>query len=305
MYDTFQTISYPFVEIFEPISYERGKALKSSLVDFRLNVYSDIAAGVPVVEVTSINGTSAAISFNVQVTDSKNSAIIARGTFTFQNDGYATQDFIRYHFDNTDLTVTAGYSVEGYFCFNRLSDLISAFADAEYGAVLKMEPTTVALFSRHRVNDFYCRSAKPLLTQTSQSRYVEDNNPVTGDVKFVAGHNCSISVQSSTKTIIVSAQRNANDSDTERCGVWANKVSPKDILCNEVIYSISGITPDEQGNVKFDAVTPLVCSSLTASEVAQNNPQLASSLSAFPSIIRCIYVGFPQSQGNSSVFNCA
>lgn len=307
MYDTFQTIAYPFVEIIEPISYERGKALKGSLVDFRLNVYNDSASGVPVVKVYKIFGTANNITFCLKVFNSLNDKLLASGCLTFANDSYATQDFVRYHIDNTDFSdyVEPGYVFEGYFCFNQLSSLIAAFVGAEYGAILTMEPATVAVFGQHRVSEFYCRTAKPLLAQSKNDKYITDPNPVSGAVKLVPGHNCSISVQGATKTIVIAAQRNANDSSTERCGVWSDKISSKDVLCNEVIYSISGVTPDTNGNVKLDAVSPLVCSSLTATEIASNSPELASALSSFQSIIRFIYVGFPQSQGNTSVFNCS
>jgi hypothetical protein len=305
IYGGFQSTSYPFVEVIEPISYERGKALKSSFVDFRLNVYSDVATAVPIVKMVNISGAESTVTCCLHVLDSNTNTVIAAGCLDFGDNTYAYQEFVRYHFDTSDFTVfVPGYVLEGYICFNKLINLIQAFADAQYGAVLTLEPTTVALFSNHRVNNIYCRTAKPLIAQTAASKYISDSNPVSGAVKLVAGNNCNISVQSATKTVLISAQRNANDSTVERCGVWSEKVSTKDILCNEVIYSISGVTPDDNGNVTFDAVAPLVCSSLTATEITATRPEFTGALSSFGSIIRFIYVGLPQAQGNSSVFNC-
>ena len=313
MYYQFQSMDYPFVQIKEVVSFDKNKALKSSFVDFKLNVYSNVAKGVPLAQITKIVGAPTSITFSLAIKDSVSGATLATGDLLFTN-AYGDEAFVRYYFNTADFsTVASGYLFEGYFCFNKLNDLINEFK-LDTGGVstsLDLEPATTALFSNHRVDAIRSKNALPLILQTTDKVYVDTDggNGVSGNVKLIAGNNCSISIEKSINTVIVAAQRNANDSQEELCGVWKEKVfaadnTTKDVLCNEVVYSISGVKPDSNGNVTVKADRPLVCSSLTRAKVAEYNSQFNGILGQFSGIMSFIYIGLPSSADNPSVVNC-
>jgi len=313
MYYQFQAMDYPFIDIIETLAEDKGQALKASFVDFKLNVYSNVVAGIPLAKIVRITGSASSITLSLAIKDSKSGVELGAANLAFNN-SHGSEDFVRYHFDSSDFaTVAPGYSFEGYFCFNQLNDLIAAFSEYTSGltTLLKLEPATTAVFCNHRVDSIRCQTAKPLILQTTSSThsYTDGGVGAVGDVKLIPGNNCTISIQKSTNTIIVGAQRNANDLVEEQCGVWSEKILPasglsKDVLCNEVIYSISGVTPDDNGNVIVQALTPLICSSLTADEVQTYNSAFNGVLSQFSGIMRFVYVGLPRTANNPSVFNC-
>ncbi len=303
MYTAFNQIAYPLVD-FSSGSTEQVQALRSALVDFKIYVAGDSFSAVPKVTLVSLyKATEQPLKLLLEL--KVDNIVLGSTTLTVADDSYATQEFVRYYFDSDDWPVVSGYKVEGYICLNKAQTLFQTFAAEQPVAInVAFEPSTVVVLSNHRVHQITCRSAKPLLQQTPTDRYGAESLPVLGDVKLVAGNNCTISVLPDTKTIIIGAQQGANDSGDELCGVWAEKVSPKDILCDEAIYSISGVDPDSNGNIDIKAETPLVVSSFTKMELEQVAPAFIPVVSQFPDIIRFIYVGLPQSAGNASVFNC-
>lgn len=303
MYTSFNQIAYPLVS-FNSGSTDRVEALRSCLVDFKIYISGDLFTAVPKVTLVSIyKATAQPLKLELSITVS--GSVIGSAIFDIADDAYANQNFIRYHFDSSDFTMTTGYGVEGYICLSNAAKLFQVFAATiPIGVNTAFEPSTVVVLSHHRVHRLTCRSAKPLLQQTPTSRYDAESQPVLGDVKLVAGNNCSITVIPATETIIIGAQQGANDTGDELCGVWKEKISPKDTLCDEAIYSISGVSPDVNGNINIFAQTPLAVSSLTAENISQIQPQFNEVLGQFSHIIRFIYIGLPQTAGNTNVFNC-
>lgn len=307
MYNTFNQIAYPLVD-FSSGSTEQVQALRSALIDFKMYVTGDSFSGIPKVTLVSVykpTGQPLRLLLQFKADSSDSTAPDSVTIFTVADDSYATQEFVRYYFDSNDWDVGSGYKVEGYFCLSKAQSLFQVFAAEQPIAInAAFEPSTIVVLSNHRVHQITCRSAKPLLEQTPTARYDEESLPVTGDVKLVAGNNCTISVLPSTKTIIVGAQQGANDSGDELCGVWSEKINSKDILCDEPIYSISGVEPDSNGNIDIKTETPLVVSSFTIQELEKVARGFIPVVSEFPDIIRFIYIGLPQSTDNASVFNC-
>jgi hypothetical protein len=304
VYDAFSSISYPLASIAGNSS--QIDALRKTLVDFKIYVTGDSFVEAPFVELVSLHkapGQPLRVRINLLVGPN----VIGNPVLEFADDAYATQEYVRYHFDSQDFPTLAAYSVEGYICFSNLQNLFTPFAASEpifvYAA---FEPSTAVALCKQRVNEITCRSALPLLQQTDTLRYTDESQPVVGDVKLVAGDNCTISVLTNTRTVIIGAQQGANDSQAEQCGPWVEKINSKDILCNEGIYSISGVEPDANGDVKIVAQSPLAVSAFTRAELNAVNADFLNSsvLSGFPHIIRFIYVGLPQSSDNPNVFNC-
>lgn len=309
MYDYFENVAYPLkLETITGFPDAQMSALKSSFVDFRLNIYGQDISRHVFVTITRINCSNNDLRLRVVVYFDGLSPenTIADAVLVFPNDSYASQQFVRYHFDNLDFPgIDPKYAIEGFFCFSRISDLISVFAPVgELGIALVLEPSTISVFSNHRVDQISCRNVLPLLKQDASNRYGSKSDPVLGNVKLVPGNNCTISVQPATRTILIGAQQGANDTAEEQCGIWSEKVDDKDILCNEAIYSISGVVPDSAGNIQLAASSPLTVSSYTYQEMSQNYSAFSAVLSQFSHIIRFIYIGLPQSAGNPSVFDC-
>lgn len=303
MYTAFNQIAYPLVE-FSSGSTEQVQALRSCIVDFKVYVAGDWFPTTPKVTLVSLYRAPGQ-PLKLLLTLNIDTVLLGSAILNIPDDAYASQDFVRYYFDSDDFPLVSGYKLEGYIALSKAQILFQTFAAAQPIAVNAVfEATTAVVLSNHRVHQITCRSAKPLLQQTPASRYTDESQPVTGAVKLVAGNNCTISVLPSTKTIIIGAQQGANDSGDELCGTWSEKVSSKDILCNEAIYSISGVDPDSNGNINILAETPLAVSALTAADIQGVAPDFSGVLGGFSHIIRFIYVGLPQSAGNASVFNC-
>ena len=228
------------------------------------------------------------------------------------------QEFFRVHFDTSDFLGVGnfndalypyvpppyGFYYDGYITLSGNRIIVAFNSTVATPVMVDFEPSTVAVFSGHRVDSLSCRNMKPLLVQTSDNRYEYPSDGCTGDVKFVPGANCSISVQPATRTVVISAQKNANDTQEEQCGAWNDKVSDKDILCNEAIYSISGAEPDDNGDIQIKADIPLTVSSLRAQDITVFSPDFSAALSEFQHIMRFIYVGLPKSAGNPNVLDC-
>jgi hypothetical protein len=303
MYTAFNQIDYPLVA-FNSGSAAQIKALRSAFIDFKLYVTGNVFPAAPKVTLVSIYK-QIGQPLKLQLTLTSSTTTLGSAVLNIPDDQYATQEFVRYYFDSDDFIPIAGYKIEGYICITRAQDLFSPFSASQPIFINRdFEPGTIVALSHHRVDQLTCRYAKPLLQQTPTSRYTNESEPVLGDVKLIPGNNCTISVLPSTKTIIIGAQRGANDSGDELCGTWSDKVNQKDTLCNEAIYGISGVNPDSNGNINITAQSPLVVSNLTALDLANSAPQFNQVLNQFSHIIRFIYVGLPQSENNPSVFNC-
>lgn len=305
MYNYFSNVDYPLQSVTAATTSQRN-ALKKCLVDFKLYIAGDSFAIVPKVVLFSVHK-PAGQPLRLTLTVTSN-ITLGIAHLEFADDSYATQEYVRYYFNSDDFAQTEpGYSFEGYICFNNLQSMFAPFGLPEPTfTVTQFEPSTVVVLCKQRVHQITCRSALPLLLQTGDNRYTDESAPVLGDVKFVAGDNCTISVVTSTSTVIVGAQQGANDSPNEQCGAWAEKVSEKDILCNEGIYSISGVEPDDNGDVRVLAQSPLVVSAFTQEVLTGLNPDFAPgpTLPDFSHIKRFIYIGLPQSADNPNVFNC-
>ena len=324
MYDYFKRIIWPLDKlpsaIANGITYKDQAdyitSLKELFIDFRLNLYvntwpATIVSTPPVIYISKFEATNAE-SLNIRLT-----VRVANPLQTISSDllslGNSAEEYVTYHFDSTDFpSLPDGMQIEGFICMSNLAKFLVKYptfilTDRGTGIFL---PTTVSMFTGHRVSSIACRNTLPLLCQSPGAKYLAVSSPVAGDVKLVEGSNCVISVQPSTNTVVVSAQIDANvPSGESNCGKWGEKISVtsvsciNDTLCNEVVYSISGVSPDDAGNVQIQAEAPLAVNSLTKDTVPDLFKPLLTG-SEFSSIIRVIYVGLPQGQNNSSVFDC-
>ncbi|MFN9113136.1 MAG: hypothetical protein ACK5XN_23955, partial [Bacteroidota bacterium] len=83
------------------------------------------------------------------------------------------------------------------------------------------------------------------------------------------------------------------------------QVSPKDVLCGDVVYSISGAVPDEQGNVRILADSPLSVNTLNRQTLQELAPDFSIPLVTVPTEVNSvIYIALPAGPNNASVFNC-
>ena len=65
MYYQFQAMDYPFIDIIETLAEDKGQALKASFVDFKLNVYSNVVAGIPLAQIVRITGSASSITLSL------------------------------------------------------------------------------------------------------------------------------------------------------------------------------------------------------------------------------------------------
>lgn len=315
MYDYFKTVAYPLKgSDWSYFSDTQNDTLKSTIIDFDLKMYlysalqENYLVTEPRVVLSSIEvpADKSSLKLTVQIYIG---ALVASGTLIFLNNSTANEEFVRIYFSNSDFSniQLAGLTFNGFICLNKYSDLIKLMGGQTFNTPnIEFEPTTINVFSRHRVNKITCINSKPLITQTTTSIYESAQAPVSGNVKFVPGNNCAISVRPQTNTVVISAVSNANDTPEETCGVWREKIpNSNDLLCSEVVYSIAGAKPDDFGNVEISANSPLTVNALLKDSLPNPFKTLINeSNPGFSHIIRYIYVGFPQSDGNSSVFDC-
>jgi hypothetical protein len=72
-----------------------------------------------------------------------------------------------------------------------------------------------------------------------------------------------------------------------------------------VVYSISGAVPDERGNVRVLADSPLSVNTLNRQTLQELAPAFSSPLGTVPiEVNSIIYVALPAGPNNASVFNC-
>lgn len=326
MYDYFKKIIWPLDKtpsaVVSGITYkdqaEYVTSLKELFVDFRLNLYVNTWPATtvptpPIVYISKFQATNAE-SLNIQLSVRTNPPLVVIAS-SLLSLGNSAEEYVTYHFDSTDFpSLPAGMQIEGFICMSNIAKFLAIYPTFIQGSIVRdlpaVSPTTVSMFTGHRVSSIACRNTLPLLCQNPDAKYLAVSSPVTGEVKLVEGRNCIISVQPSTNTVVVSAQIDANvPSGESNCGKWGEKISVpsvsciSDTLCNEVVYSISGVSPDDTGNVQIQAEAPLAVNSLTKDTVPDSFKPILTS-SEFSSIIRVIYVGLPQGQNNSSVFDC-
>jgi hypothetical protein len=315
MYDYFKTVAYPLKgSDWNYFSDTQNNILKSTIIDFDLKLYlysapqEERLTTEPRVVLSKIQVPADNSSLNITL-DIYINELVASGTLSFLNDSVANEEFVRIYFSNNDFSniLLAGLTFNGFICLNKYSNLINFMTNQEFNTPnIEFEPTTINVFSRHRVNKITCINSKPLIKQTSTSIYEQAQNPVSGNVKFVPGNNCTISVRPQINTIVISAVSNANDTPEETCGVWKDKIpNSKDLLCSEVIYSIAGAKPNDFGNVEISANSPLTVNALPKNNLPNPFKTLINgSNPGFSHIMHYIYIGFPQSDNNSSVFDC-
>ena len=337
MYDYFKKVAWPIDRVpriqVDGVTMlntggEYSDLINELFVDFRLNLYVNtwpattassmgVYASPPSILITKLQADAGGpINIAFAIATVPDQYDIVCNVFSLGN---STNDYVTYHFDSTDFSfLPDGMQVEGFICVSNVAKFLAkypSFYIEDYGGSFtrdygKFSPTTLSMFTGHRVSSIACRNTLPLLCQNPDDKYLAVSSPVSGDVKLVEGRNCIISVQPSTNTVVVSAQIDANvPSGESNCGKWAEKISVpsvsciSDTLCNEVIYAISGVSPDDNGNLQIQADAPIAVSSLTTQSVPDAFKPLLTG-SQFSSIIRVIYVGLPQGQNNSSVFDC-
>lgn len=309
MYETLKSISYPFIDIpHVQASGNTRDVLRRCLVDFRLQVHSPAAlSGHPRATVTRIFHDAGALKIGLVVMDGL--VELARAEYLVLTPTTpASENLVRYHFDTSDFAYVApGLALEGWICTDELTDLVAVFAAILSGTAfsLELEPATVSVFSMHKVSGLRCRNAKPLLMQTAGSRYQATSAVIDGHVKLVAGANCSISVQDVSNLISISPQPLVNDTQAERCGAWADSVGPKDILCGDVVYGISGAVPDSGGNLRISTEQPLAVGTLSREQLLEKSADFAGVMQTVPpEVLFVIHVGLPAGPNNASVFDC-
>lgn len=326
MYDYFKKILWPLDKlpsaVANGITYKEQvdyvTSLKELFIDFRLNLYvntwpTTIISTPPVIYISKFQATNAeSLNIQLSVRTTTPQQIIASNLLSLGN---SAEEYVTYHFDSTDFpSLPAGMQIEGFICMSNIAKFLASYPTFIQGPIVReypaVSPAAVSMFTGHRVSSIACRNTLPLLCQSPDAKYLAVSSPVSGDVKLVEGSNCVISIQPSTNTVVVSAQIDANvPSGESNCGKWAEKISvpsvscTDDTLCNEVVYAISGVSPDDNGNLQIQADAPIAVSSLTPQSVPDAFKPLLTG-SEFSSIIRVIYVGLPQGQNNSSVFDC-
>jgi hypothetical protein len=310
MDDLLTTTQYPLVPFTHKVilSEYQSDFLKSAFTDFRITIYSNKINGPVFGYLTSIRAADTVVQigfdFKAKTINDPNLKLVCTLTLdfdsTFSSSNSALTGSVRAHFDNADCafiatdTITA---VDGYACFvglNRWKTVFSSLNLQESNIML--EPATISIVGNHRVESFACQSAKPLIIQAENpenSIYSSLSAPVAGNVNFIAGNNCIITLSPISNSLLISAVRNANNSPEELCGVWKDKVpeSVKDVLCNEAVYSLGGAYPDDGGNIAITGQYPITVSTRAKEDLPDSAAAAVNSSSNLNHIERFIYVG--------------
>jgi hypothetical protein len=310
MEDLLTTTQYPLVPFTHKVSLSEYQSdfLKSAFTDFRITIYSNKINGPVFGYLTLIRAAGTAVQvgfdFKAKTINDSHLKLICTLTLdfdsTFSSSNSALTGFVRAHFDNTDCVFVATdaiTAIDGYACFvglHRWKDVFSSLSLQESNIML--EPATISVIGNHRVESFACQFAKPLIIQAENlqsSTYSSLSAPVTGNVNFIAGNNCIITLSPISNSLLISAVRNANNSPEELCGVWKDKVpeSTKDVLCNEAVYSLGGAYPDDGGNIAITGQYPITVSTRAKDDLPDSPKAAVSSNSGLNHIERFIYVG--------------
>jgi len=325
MYEYFKTVHYPLKESsWNYFSAGQSDAIKSTIIDFGVNIYcptlpvEGLIIGKPRAILKQIGSENniLRIKLEIMIVIDEIDFLLADGELLIeaeegdQDFHPVDEKFIRVYFDNSDFNVPGSdVVINGFMCLDNYWQLLRDLDGEIFNTSgMEFEPTTINFFSRHRVNSITCKNSKPLIMQTESSAYQPAQEPVFGNIKLVPGNNCTVSVRPQTNTVIIGAVLNANDTPEEICGVWKDKISgpgSKDLLCSEVVCSVAGAKPDNFGNIEIQANTPLSVNVLLKTDLPAPFKAFinGSGLEFFP-IIHYIYIGLPQSNENSSVFDC-
>jgi hypothetical protein len=297
MYSLFKSIQYPIAQLDSLIDNNQADVLKACFIDFKLYIYTNDAVDKPVVYLTDVIPTSneLKLAFNVVSIFDNDAALTLNLEFDLTQN-YAADNEVRFYFDENDCeNVNSKITkVNGYACFSNLNALNAAFL--LFGPRVEMrnlmEPTTCSVVGNHKVDSFKAQYAKPLLLQTADSAYGTESAGVQGNVNFVAGSNCSITLQSFNNSVVISALRNANGTNEELCGIWRDAISNEDTLCDEAVYSLGGAYPDDNGNLLITGNYPLVVSSVDKADLPPSLRQQIAGTS-YNHIKKVIYIGLP------------
>lgn len=317
-YNEAKYINWPLAE--PPVATAYDDLLKSLLIDARFDLYGNYTS-VSRLYLSRIVVTKANLSFHytVQISFGLNTnGQPAEFMFTFDSDAsYKHDSMVRVDFDSdtTPYIGTLTGSFRGYVVFNRLSDLFQLvntgspivvtgnttkpIAELPGSDIALTQPTPAATrtlvlgrsFVPTVVHQVTKAKVDSLTAYTSVPLGSEDPDLYTpvgtfaGDVRLVAGLNCSLLVSKTANTLTISAQRNANRTAAEACGVWPDAVAPSDVLCDEVFYAIAGATPDDRGSVTMQVTYPL---SITSNATT-----------------RTISIGLVADKTNSNIFTCS
>jgi hypothetical protein len=304
----FKNTQYPLVSFLgknTALNDAQADLLKSTLIDFKLVVYSNRLAEPPLVYLDEIvlDSGFTVLFLNIRAkfvgaAEYINAGRIILG-FNLNDAMFDNEANIRAHFNADDIVPQSLdsriSSIDGHISFKDLRSWQSGFPVTVNLTQSKImfEPSAISVIGNHAVNSIRCQSAKPLITQTLEDGYTAVSAPVTGKVNFIGGDNCIINLQQSNNTVLISAVKNANGTEDEVCGIWKEKVEgaeTKDVLCNEAVYSLGGAYPDDAGNIVITGTYPISVSSLTLDQLPDKFKNLATS---FPHIDKFIYVGSP------------
>lgn len=319
-YSDARFISYPLTE--SKVEAYTDTLMKSVFVDAKLNLYGRFSKlskfkveSIKVAKSTNVQFYTCTFEFSLTTYPNKDTENIARFNFVFDsNSSFRNDLYVRADFDSA----SAGYSgsldceFDGYVAFNKLSDLFilikasnpatptgnTSTADSvpvsevtslvaspatERITLINREfiPTVINHIDSVSVGSIQVYNGYPLITG-NQAYLLEGS--VQGNVTFEAGLNCGLFLNTATNTLTISAQRNANRSSTETCGLWSDKVSEEDTLCNEVFYALAGAIPDDKGNLKIKTSYPL-------SITSDGNTNT-------------IKIGLLADKSNTNIFNC-
>ena len=293
MYTEFKATDYPlrsYQQLSTGLAEPQAAALRAGLIDINFNLYAANLPYLLVGSLTACETTTDTITLRFTLVSSEQ--ITTGGTgqgsnqpiyksylklvLTFNtNAAYATTDYVRAYFDLTDCNeinplITA---MDGYICLGNLVELRAAFASN--GGVINiahvyLEPSTVAVIGRHRVDSLVCDYAKPLLLQPTGGSYTDQSAPAVGAIKLEQGANCLITLQAQSNSIVISATKNNNGTAAEKCGKWADRLpSPKDVLCDDAVYSLAGASPDDAGSLEIKGQYPLTVGALSYADLPQ------------------------------------
>jgi hypothetical protein len=324
MYDYFNKILWPLKEVpaigVNITDKQYTSAINELFIDFKLNLYADLPTKkITKVSITQFSNATGDLIIKLRIVY----VLFSGTTVSIESDALnlgGSDEYTTYHFNQEDFSTSFPLQntllhLEGFICVANVLKFNTLYPSrSTTNARCDFYSTTTSVFTAHAVSGIVCNNKFPLLCQKPDNLNRNTLPVVTGNVKLVEGTNCIISVQPSTNTIIVSAQVGANtDGEGQSpCGKWTDPISTDltncpvlDTLCNDVIYSVSGVVPDKNGNVQITASSPLTVTTMTRPTLPEafrdifNNTDLDLSASE-----TFTYIGLPQNQNNPSVFDC-
>ena len=323
MYKYSEGSDYPFTE---SLGTAVGSPASKHILDFRLNLYIDQILGTEVTTVvaaisgfTKVDSDTLTVKIRIKSypEDSveADAATIADLELTVRRSDSSVGEFVRYHFDVDDApssTIPSNLWFEGFMGVIDPGGFVDRYpSGANISSFLpkvnKFEPTTINVFSRHRVNEVQCRYALPLFASSTDplGQQYSAVTSATGYVKLLGGDNCVVSLQESTNTIALTALIGANGTDSERCGIWGNPSSTGGKQCNQVIHSVSGVAPTSTGDITITADSPLQVSTVERADIPnQALRDFVVNNTSMGHIDTCIYIGYTQLNGNDSIYEC-